>query len=212
MKRAFGDHAKKLAVSSTKSMTGHLLGAAGVVEAIFSILAHPRQRGAADHQLRHARSGVRSRLRAEHGAPMKIDVALSNSFGFGGTNGTVDLPPLRRLIRARRSLRARSQCDPRAGGPGHACCAGSPRAFPIAIPCCWTARPMGRSSRMSILAAEPRAALWLDADGQVAHARRRARRAPAFCDALEQWWLAERMPWQPDDSAVRGRLDAVPRL
>ena len=90
IKRAFGDHAYKLPVSSTKSMTGHLLGAAGVVEAIFSILAIRDQRRAADDQPRQPGSGLRSRLRAEHGAAsMPIDVALSNSFGFGGTNGSL---------------------------------------------------------------------------------------------------------------------------
>ena len=89
MKRAFGAHAAKLAVSSTKSMTGHLLGAAGVVEAIFSILAirdnvapptinyvTPDQECDLDYVPNTARR-------------MPIDVALSNSFGFGGTNGSL---------------------------------------------------------------------------------------------------------------------------
>jgi 3-oxoacyl-[acyl-carrier-protein] synthase II len=89
MKRAFGAHAGKLAVSSTKSMTGHLLGAAGVVEAIFSVLAigdsvapptinyhTPDPECDLDYVPNTARK-------------MKIDVALSNSFGFGGTNGSL---------------------------------------------------------------------------------------------------------------------------
>ena len=89
MKNAFGEHAKRLAVSSTKSMTGHLLGAAGVVEAIFSILAI-RDHVAPPTTNYHTPDPqcdldyVPNRAR-----PMKIEVALSNSFGFGGTNGTV---------------------------------------------------------------------------------------------------------------------------
>ena len=89
MKRAFGAHAKKLAVSSTKSMTGHLLGAAGVVEAIFSILAI-RDNVAPptinyhtpdpDCDLDYVPNSARR---------MPIDVVLSNSFGFGGTNGSL---------------------------------------------------------------------------------------------------------------------------
>jgi 3-oxoacyl-[acyl-carrier-protein] synthase II len=89
MKRAFGDQAKRLAVSSTKSMTGHLLGAAGVIEAIFSILAirdgivpptinyHTPD---PDCDLDYVPNTARQ---------MKVDVALSNSFGFGGTNGSL---------------------------------------------------------------------------------------------------------------------------
>jgi 3-oxoacyl-[acyl-carrier-protein] synthase II len=89
MKRAFGDHAKKLVVSSTKSMTGHLLGAAGVVEAIFSLLAirdgivPPTinlHKPDPDCDLDYVPNTARK---------MKVDVALSNSFGFGGTNGSV---------------------------------------------------------------------------------------------------------------------------
>ncbi len=89
IKRAFGDHAKRVAVSSTKSMTGHLLGAAGVVEAIFSILA--------------IRDGVMPpTINLENPDPecdldyvpgtarqARVQVALSNSFGFGGTNGSL---------------------------------------------------------------------------------------------------------------------------
>jgi len=89
MKRAFGAHAAHLAVSSTKSMTGHLLGAAGVIEAIFSILAI-RDRVAPPTINYHTPDPTCDLDYVPNTArPMKIDVALSNSFGFGGTNGTV---------------------------------------------------------------------------------------------------------------------------
>lgn len=89
IKRAFGDYAKKLAVSSTKSMTGHLLGAAGVVEAIFSILAI--RDNVAPPTINYATPDPECDLDFVPNAarPMKIDVAVSNSFGFGGTNGTI---------------------------------------------------------------------------------------------------------------------------
>jgi len=89
IKSAFGAHAKSLAVSSTKSMTGHMLGAAGGAEAIFSLLAIRDQVAPPtinyetpdpDCDLDCVPNTARAR---------KIDVALSNSFGFGGTNGTL---------------------------------------------------------------------------------------------------------------------------
>jgi 3-oxoacyl-[acyl-carrier-protein] synthase II len=89
VKAAFGDHAYKLAVSSTKSMTGHMLGAAGGAEALFTVLAlrdqvmpptinldNPDEQCDLDYVPHTAREA-------------KLDVAISNSFGFGGTNGTL---------------------------------------------------------------------------------------------------------------------------
>ncbi len=89
MKRAFGEHAKKLAVSSTKSMTGHLLGAAGVVEAIFSILAI--RDGVAPPTINYHTPDPDCDLDyvPNTARRMPIEVALSNSFGFGGTNGSL---------------------------------------------------------------------------------------------------------------------------
>ncbi len=89
MKRAFGDHARRLAISSTKSMTGHLLGAAGVIEAIFSILA--MRDSVAPPTINYHTPDPDCDLDyvPNTARQMKIDVALSNSFGFGGTNGSV---------------------------------------------------------------------------------------------------------------------------
>jgi len=90
-KAAFGDHAKKVAISSTKSMTGHLLGAAGGIEAIFSALSirdqvAPPTINIVTHDPECDLDYVPGEARQ-----MKIDTVLSNSFGFGGTNGTLVL-------------------------------------------------------------------------------------------------------------------------
>lgn len=87
--RAFGEHAKKIAVSSTKSMTGHLLGAAGGVEAIFSILAMRDQIAPPTINLDHPGEGCDLDYVPGVARKMTIDAVLSNSFGFGGTNGTL---------------------------------------------------------------------------------------------------------------------------
>lgn len=89
IKRTFKDQAYRLAVSSTKSMTGHLLGAAGAVEAIFSILAIRDQVAPPTINLDNPSEGCDLNLVAHEAQPMPIEVALSNSFGFGGTNGTL---------------------------------------------------------------------------------------------------------------------------
>jgi 3-oxoacyl-[acyl-carrier-protein] synthase II len=89
MKRAFGDHAKKLAISSTKSMTGHLLGAAGVVEAIFSILAIRDSVAPPTVNLDNPDPDCDLDFVPNTARQMTIETALSNSFGFGGTNGSL---------------------------------------------------------------------------------------------------------------------------
>ncbi|MGH8251826.1 MAG: beta-ketoacyl-ACP synthase II [Steroidobacteraceae bacterium] len=95
IKNAFGAHASKLAVSSTKSMTGHLLGAAGVVEAIFSILAIRDQVAPPTTNLEHPGEGCDLDYVPNEARRMKIETAMSNSFGFGGTNGTLIFRALR---------------------------------------------------------------------------------------------------------------------
>jgi len=89
IKSTFGDHAKRLAVSSTKSMTGHLLGAAGVVEAIFCVLALRDQVAPPTTNLENPDPLCDLDFVPNTARPMRIDVAVSNSFGFGGTNGTL---------------------------------------------------------------------------------------------------------------------------
>ena len=91
VKSAFGDHANKLAMSSTKSMIGHALGAAGGLEAVFTTLAVHEQ--VAPPTINILNQDPECDLDYVPGVAreMKIDVALSNSFGFGGTNGTIAL-------------------------------------------------------------------------------------------------------------------------
>ena len=89
IKDALGTHAKKVAVSSTKSMTGHLLGAAGAVEAIFSVLAIRDQVAPPTINYENPDPDCDLDFVPNTPRPMRIDVALSNSFGFGGTNGTL---------------------------------------------------------------------------------------------------------------------------
>ncbi|HET6603247.1 MAG TPA: beta-ketoacyl-ACP synthase II [Xanthomonadaceae bacterium] len=89
VKSAFGAHAAKLMVSSTKSMTGHLLGAAGGVEAIFSVLAIHDGIAPPTINLESPSEGCDLDYVANSSRETPIEVALSNSFGFGGTNGTL---------------------------------------------------------------------------------------------------------------------------
>ena len=87
VKRAFGEHAYKVAVSSTKSMTGHLLGGAGGLEAGITVLAIRDQIAPPTINLDNPDEGCDLDYIPHQARPMKIEYALSNSFGFGGTNG-----------------------------------------------------------------------------------------------------------------------------
>jgi len=89
VKRCFGDSARNLVVNSTKSMTGHLLGAAGGIEAIFSVLALHHQISPPTINLHVPGEGCDLDYVPNVARPMRIELALSNSFGFGGTNGTL---------------------------------------------------------------------------------------------------------------------------
>jgi 3-oxoacyl-[acyl-carrier-protein] synthase II len=89
MKRALGEHAYKLMVSSTKSMTGHLLGAAGGAEAIFSVMALHTGIIPPTINLHEPGEGCDLDYVPNVAREKKIDVAMSNGFGFGGTNGTL---------------------------------------------------------------------------------------------------------------------------
>jgi 3-oxoacyl-[acyl-carrier-protein] synthase II len=89
MKRVLGEHAYKAVVNSTKSMTGHLLGAAGGIEAVFTALALHHQVSPPTINIFEPDEGCDLDYCAQSARDMRIDVALSNSFGFGGTNGTL---------------------------------------------------------------------------------------------------------------------------
>ena len=89
VKSVFGEHAYQLAISSTKSMTGHLLGAAGAVEAIFSILALRDQVAPPTINLDNPDEGCDLDYVAHTAQPRQLDTVVSNSFGFGGTNGSL---------------------------------------------------------------------------------------------------------------------------
>ena len=89
IKRTFGDHAGKLVVNSTKSMTGHLLGGAGGLEAVFSVLAVYHQVSPPTINIFNQDPACDLDICANTAREMKIDYAVKNSFGFGGTNGTL---------------------------------------------------------------------------------------------------------------------------
>ncbi|MDP1739900.1 MAG: beta-ketoacyl-ACP synthase II [Polaromonas sp.] len=89
IKAAYGDHAKKLVVSSTKSMTGHLLGGAGGIESVFTVLALHHQKIPPTINIFNQDPECDLDYCANTARDAKIDVAVKNNFGFGGTNGTL---------------------------------------------------------------------------------------------------------------------------
>ena len=89
IKTALGEHARKVAISGTKSMTGHLLGAAGGIEAIFSVLAIRDQIAPPTINLEKPDEGCDLDYTPNVARERRIDVVISNSFGFGGTNGSL---------------------------------------------------------------------------------------------------------------------------
>lgn len=91
VERLVGDAASTVAMSSTKSMTGHLLGAAGAIEAVFTVLAIRDQIAPPTINLDNPERETAIDLVPHTARPMKIDVAMSNSFGFGGTNASLIL-------------------------------------------------------------------------------------------------------------------------
>ena len=89
IKAALGDHAQKIVVSSTKSMTGHLLGGAGGIESVFTVLALHHQKIPPTINLHHPDPECDLDYCANTARDARIDVAVKNNFGFGGTNGTL---------------------------------------------------------------------------------------------------------------------------
>jgi len=89
IKRALGDHAKKAVVNSTKSMTGHLLGGAGGLESVFTVLAVHHQKSPPTINIFNQDPNCDLDYCANSARDMSINIAVKNSFGFGGTNGTL---------------------------------------------------------------------------------------------------------------------------
>jgi 3-oxoacyl-[acyl-carrier-protein] synthase II len=89
IKAAFGDHARRLVVNSTKSMTGHLLGGAGGIESVFTVLALHHQKSPPTINIFNQDPECDLDYCANTARDMKIDVAVKNNFGFGGTNGSL---------------------------------------------------------------------------------------------------------------------------
>jgi 3-oxoacyl-[acyl-carrier-protein] synthase II len=89
IKRALGDHANSIVVNSTKSMTGHLLGGAGGLESVFTVLAVHHQLSPPTINIFNQDPACDLDYCANEARKMPINVAVKNSFGFGGTNGTL---------------------------------------------------------------------------------------------------------------------------
>lgn len=89
IKAAFGDHAYKVVVNSTKSMTGHLLGGAGGLESVFTVLALHNQVSPPTINIFNQDPECDLDYCANTARDLKIDIAVKNNFGFGGTNGTL---------------------------------------------------------------------------------------------------------------------------
>ncbi len=89
IKGAFGDHARKMVVNSTKSMTGHLLGGAGGIESVFTVLALHHQKSPPTINIFNQDPQCDLDYCANTARDMKIDIAVKNNFGFGGTNGSL---------------------------------------------------------------------------------------------------------------------------
>src|SRR5262249_11800166 len=154
-------------------------------------------------QLRHARSRLRSRLRAEYGAQDEDRRGPVEFIRLRRHQRNGHLPPIRRLsARSAAPLSEARSAIRELAVPGTVLRRLAAR-FPDRYPVLMDSAAVGPLSRQSILVAEPRAALWLDAEGRV---RTEGVTLPdtGFLDALEQWWLAERVPWEPSMPAFAG--------
>jgi hypothetical protein len=179
----FGDHARRVAVSSTKSMTGHMLGAAGGTEAMFSVLAIRDGVAPPTINLENPGEGCDLDYVPNVAREMPIDVVMSNSFGFGGTNGTLIFSRFRARPGHAHRLPA-PVAGFRAGPPGPV--AGAPRPFSL---------PPGQRGARPAWRIQPAAVR----DGakltrRSAKPRKGPARAATFFERLESWYREEAGP------------------